>query len=79
MDKHEAARILYGNVPGGDPRPLAMMDLAQMEWMRPEVRETWKDNAWHGVWWVLYALVHDDKQALESGRAYLELTKRGDL
>lgn len=77
MDKHDAAKMLYGYVPGGDDRPLKMMDMAQDEWHKPGVRDTWRDDAWHAVWWVLHALVHDDKKALGPGQAYLELMKRG--
>lgn len=77
MDKADAAKVLYGYVPGGEMRPLEMMDVAQREWTKPAIRNTWRDDAWHAVWWVLHALVHDDKQGCEVGKAYLELTKRG--
>lgn len=77
MDKNDAAKVLYGYVPNGSLTPHQMMDYAQAEWIKPEVRDTWRDDAWHAVWWVLHALVHDDKKALDPGKAYLELTKRG--
>lgn len=77
MNKNDAAKVLYGYVPGGSLTPHQMMDYAQGEWVKPGVRETWRDEAWHAVWWVLHALAHDDKKGCEVGKAYLELTKRG--
>lgn len=77
MNKSEAAKVLYGYVPEGDQRPLQMMDCAQDQWTKPGIRDTWRDDAWHAVWWILHALVHDDRKAIETGKAYLELAKRG--
>lgn len=77
MTKHDAAKILYGEVPGGDLTPLRMMDYAQGECGKAAIRNTWRDDAWHAVWWTLHALSHDEKQGCEVGKAYLELTKRG--
>ncbi len=76
MDKTDAAKVLYGYVPQGDLTVHTMMDYAQGEWVKPAIRDTWRDEAWHAVWWVLHALAHDDKKALEPGKAYLELAKR---
>lgn len=77
MDKNDAAKVLYGYVPGGSLTPHQMMDYAQEEWVKPAIRNTWRDDAWHAVWWALHALVHEEKHSLEPARAYLELTKRG--
>lgn len=77
MDKNDAAKVLYGYVPNGSMTPYQMMDYAQDEWGKPTIRDTWRDDAWHAVWWILHALAHDDYKGMDVGKAYLELAKRG--
>lgn len=53
-----------------------IMQYAQEQWRTPGIRDTWKDDTWHGVWWALHALAHEDRKAVECAKAYLELAMR---